>query len=223
MRTDIEHKDWNYFVSGVPELCQETQDYCSELKTELGSNYDKDVRYLMLNAMQNEYASSLWIIGGSMMITNSDEQVREFYKLVDQTGDNTLVQVTYTDFVRKSVVTRLYFLLDHFLSCLSEHLTGASQRQVYGNAKSVQTSLSLDESDIDVFSALGFTRNSFHNNGIHKGRTQTFSVDARTFDFTDGQEISLNWDDIKILIHSAIRTTISWGKSIPSNTLVQNL
>ena len=79
--------------------------------------------------------------------------------------------MTYTDYLRRSVITRIYFLLDHYLASLSQHITGSYQRQVYKNAEAVQSKIEVPKSDIDVFSAMGYTRNSFHKQRNSPGST----------------------------------------------------
>lgn len=219
----VEHKDWSYFAADVSNLCNEVQIYLSELKAQLGINHDQDVRFIMLNAMQHEYVSSLWLIACIMVVTKNPQRIEEFYKQVDQKGDKTKIERVITDFARKSIVTRIHFLLDHFLSCFSEYLDGSSKRSVCENAEKIKDRLSLDKKDIDVFSALRHTRNAFHNNGKHNKKNCEFTIEGRTFSFTQGQEISLSWDDIKTLTHKTIRIAICWGKSVPSNTLIKNL
>ena len=49
-------KEWQDFVTGVPELCTLVQQYMTELDEKLGDDSIKDVRRVMLNQMQTDYA-----------------------------------------------------------------------------------------------------------------------------------------------------------------------
>jgi hypothetical protein len=116
----------------------------------------------------------------------------------------------------------VYFLLDHYLASLSKHVTENYKRTVHDNTKAVQKAKNLEESDIEVFSAMGYTRNSFHNNGIYQGKTidNPITISGRQYHFTNGNQVKLSWLDISTLIHAAIETAQKWGQSISDDTLV---
>ncbi len=211
---------WNQLVTGVPQLCQDVKSYQNTLQQALKTNVTQDVRYIMLGAMKDDYVSALWIIAGVKMITRNEARIDEFKGIIQQNVDKETIQVTYTDYLRKSVITRVYFLLDHYLGSLSKHLTGKCENTVYKNAVAVANNQNLSASDIEVFSAMGYTRNSFHNNGIHQGKPQNYNIDGRQYNFTTGNQVSLSWHDISILIHAAIYTARNWGQSISNNILV---
>ncbi|MDJ0594928.1 MAG: hypothetical protein QNJ72_33945 [Pleurocapsa sp. MO_226.B13] len=216
---------WNQLITGVPKLCEDVENYRNELKTELGAHVNQDVRYIMLGAMKNDYVSALWIIAGVTMISQDEVRINEFATIVDQEVDKEKIELVFTDYLRKSVITRVYFLLDHYLGSLSKHLTENCNQTVKQNAEAVQQNQKLSASDIDVFLAMGCTRNSFHNNGIHRVRgnqpqISNFNVGKRQYNFKDGDEVALSWTDISILIHTAIETAHRWGQSISNNTLV---
>ncbi|MEL6441413.1 MAG: hypothetical protein AAFQ80_19440 [Cyanobacteria bacterium J06621_8] len=188
---------WNQFIAGVPQLCIDVENYRNELKTKLGTNANQDVRYIMLGAMKKDYVSALWIIAGVTMISQDEVRINEFATIVDQEVDKERIELVFTDYLRMSVITRVYFLLDHYLASLSKHLTGNDNNTVYKNASAVQKQQSLPASDIDVFSAMGYTRNSFHNNGIHRVRgkqaqTSSFNISGRPYNFKHGNEVALS-------------------------------
>ena len=170
--------------------------------------------------MRDDYASVLWIIAGLIMITKDNMRIDEFAKIVAQEVDKEKIELTYTDYLRRSVITRIYFLLDHYLASLSQHITGSYQGQVYKNAEAVQSNIKVPKSDIDVFSAMGYTRNSFHNNGIHQAQPQKYTISGRLYNFQKGKSVALSWIDISKLIHAAICTAQHWGQKLPNHTLI---
>lgn len=219
-RSDISYMNWDELINGVPQLCEEVKNYRERLKQKLGSRVNKDVRYIMLGAMRDDYASALWIIAGLITITKQEVRIDEFAKIVDQEVNKEKIELTYTDYLRRSVITRIYFLLDYYLASLSQHTNGSCERQVYKNAKTVQKELGVPISNIDVFSAIGYTRNSFHNNGIHQDKSQNYTINDRQYNFQPGNTVALHWVDISTLIHASIRTAMHWGQKLPDHILI---
>ncbi len=220
-REDIKDIEWKKLISGVPTLCEDIKQYQEELKSNIGESYIEDIRYQMLGAMRDEYSSALWVLAGSLIITKDDQRINEFGKLVDQIVDKKKIQVVFSDYYRLTAITRIYFNLDHLLKVLAESVSGSSKRNVYGNAKIVQSSLSLAESDIDSFSAMGFTRNAFHNNGVHSGDPRSYTLAGKHFNFTDSSEVALSWEDLNVLISEVIKTIKSWCEKLPNNQVIK--
>lgn len=214
---------WNEIVKDVPKVCKEVKLYQGLLTSFIGIGVEKDVRYQMLGEMRNDFSRSIWIIAGSMVVTENDSRIAKFKKLVDQECDSHKIQLAFTDYVRKSVVTRVYFHLDHLLKTLADNIPNtSSEKTVFKNAKLVQAHLNKNITDIEVFSALGFTRNSFHSNGIYtNNRDYSFTIDGESFVFKKGNEVSLDWERISILIRGTIRVSLDWSQGFSNTICIQ--
>ena len=96
------------------------------------------------------------------------------------------------DYLRHALSVSLHFKIDALFSSVLQHLDCIPRRRGFWNScKAILrcAGLPVDGRERDLLVALAYVRNSFHNNGIHRGSPLELEIQRLAFEFLPDQRV----------------------------------
>ena len=113
------------------------------------------------------------------------------------------------EYLRLSVSVKVAFRIESMFSRLLREVDKTSPLEFGRVLSTLLTKLQLvNHLDVEApLRVLAAVRNSLHNNGIHRTKSQTWIVDGVHFDFTEGQEVTCaEWHQLMLLLEASVRS-----------------
>jgi hypothetical protein len=101
----------------------------------------------------------------------------------------------------------IHFQVDNLFANLLRGLGETPGKTFAANSTAILNSVGLPTSgiELDTLRALASLRNSFHNNGIHRGEDLSITLDGQKFEFKKGQPIQYSLPHLVALLKANVK------------------
>jgi hypothetical protein len=169
----------------------------------------QDARMVALDSFQQDILSVyLWWMAYNSIIKESKDDQNFIHKIgIKEISELPNIKEWMWKPIRVGFITHINFRLENLLrNILFEICPITKDRIIFIEILSkLQEEGLLINTDKQQLKVLSVIRNALHNNGIHKGSTETISIYGITFDFINGNLINCaSWFNILISLNRVI-------------------
>jgi len=188
------------------EILERIIELRKKIEAESKVSYEsQDTRHVALDAIQQDISACVMLITAlnslANIFTNKKNNTfrEEFLKSVGSIKDLEQTENIMLNYLRFSILVLVHFKIDNLFQNLLNELNIHFNRGFWNLCNTLIDKISVNQKEDkkEKLILLSYLRNSFHNNGIHRGRSLTKTLNNLNYSFENGYVVECaSWDHI---------------------------
>ncbi len=169
----------------------------------------QDLRLVVISAVNHQLKGFAWLFAAINVVTHSSSRFEDWKDEIDNHSDwltSEVAQLAMTDNLRKTLAIQVHFAIDNFIDGLYNGNFGIRSASGFiPRVEKVVNEFSLKAYVLSALKALGYMRNCFHNNGIHRNASSKLKLGSKRFDFIKGQSVNYSIKDLLWVVDYSVK------------------